>query len=163
MKNFITLTIVLFTFILNAQSDTSLTIEEIKVLHNTQWTGELMYVNYGDGKEVTLETRMQIDIKKNKIVMRTQYVNEPSANSKSTIKLKKNGTYFGNEKLVEKSISADGTLTLVTTYEGRDNNEPATIYNTFVFDGYHFSITKEVLFKDAEKRFIRNKSTYTKL
>lgn len=163
MKTLIKITLVLFTLTLNAQSGTSITMDELNVLDNTKWKGELMYVNYGDGREVTLKTKMQITIKKNKILMSTQYDNEPSANSKSSIKIKKNGTYFGNEKISKKTTSNDGTVTIITSYEGRDNNKPATIYKTYVYDGNSFSVIKEVQFKNTSEKMTRNKYTYTRL
>ncbi|WP_298759545.1 hypothetical protein [uncultured Psychroserpens sp.] len=162
-KHIITIAITVITLTVGAQSKTSITIDELSVLDNTQWTGELMYVNYNDSREVTLKTTMQIQIKGHKILMSTQYDNEPSANSKSTIKLKKNGTYFGNEKIIKKHISEDGKTTLTTFYEGRDANKLAKIYKTYVYDGNNFSVTKEVQFNDDSEKFVRNRYTYTKL
>nr|WP_321234115.1 hypothetical protein [uncultured Psychroserpens sp.] len=163
MKTVLTIVIAFLSLTLNSQSNTSITLEELNQLNNTKWVGELMYVNYGDGQEVTLQTKMQIEIKNNKILMSTQYDNEPSANSQSTIKLKKNGTYFGNEKIISKTISKEGVRTLVTSYEGRDANKPATILKTYTYDDSNFSVTKEVKFKGTSDTFIRNKYTYTKL
>ncbi|WP_299228892.1 hypothetical protein [uncultured Psychroserpens sp.] len=159
------LTVVMLYFSINAMSQTEIriTTEELLVLHNTSWTGELIYVNYSDGKEVTLQTKMQIEIKNDKIIMHTQYDNEPSANSKSTIKLKNNGTHFGKEKIVKKDISKSGTVTLKTKFEGKDDNKPATIMKTYVYDGNHFSVTKEVRFKGSTESLVRNRYTYSKL
>jgi len=163
MKKYITLAIVLITVTLHGQSENTVTNEKVLSLNNTQWVGELMYLDYSNGKETTLKTNMQITTKNNKITMNTQFVYEPSAISKNTIKFKKNGTYFGNEKITNKSVSADGTITVITTCEGRDNNEPPTITKTYNISELYFSVTKEVQFKDAKTKFIRNRSTYIKL
>lgn len=162
MKTLFTIAITIFTLVSTMQSDTSISIEELKALDQTEWVGELMYINYGDGRVVILKTKMQIEIKKDKIIMQTQYINEPSANSKSSIKLKKNGTYFGDEKIIEKTISESGLMTFITEYEGRDANKPAKIIKTYVYDNTKFSVTKEVQFEGASERFVRNAYTYEK-
>jgi len=156
-------TVMSIAFMLMVNAQEPLTIQDFQVLNNTQWKGELMYVNYGDDQEVTLQTTMQITIENNKIVMSTQYGNEPEANSKSSIKLKKKGTYLGNEKIIGTTISKNGTNTLITEYKGRDANKSATIYKTYVFDGSSFSVTKEVQFKGTKEKFVRNKYSYTKI
>jgi hypothetical protein len=163
MKKYITLAIVLVTITVHAQLENSLSNEEISVLNNTQWAGELMYLDYSTGKETTLKTNMQITTKNNKITMNTQYVYEPSANNKNTIKLKKNGTYFGNEKIIEKTVSKDGITTIITVFKGSDNNKPATLFKTYIFSGTAFSVTKEVQFENTKEKLVRNRVTYTKI
>jgi len=163
MKKYITLVIVLVTITAHAQLENTVTNEEISILNNTQWAGELMYLDYSSGKETTLKTNMQITTKNNKITMNTQYVYEPSANNKDTIKLKKNGTYFGNEKIIEKTVSKNGVTTIITTFEANDDNTPATLFKTYVFSGTEFSVTKEVQFENTKEKFVRNRVTYTKL
>ena len=163
MKKYITLAIALVTITAHAQLENLVTNEDISILNNTQWVGELMYLDYSSGIETTLKTKMQITTKNNKITMNTQYVYEPSANNKDTIKLKKNGTYFGNEKIIEKTVSKNGVTTILTTFKARDNNKPATLFKTYIFSGTEFSVTKEVQFENTKERFVRNKLTYTKL
>ena len=162
MKTFTTI-ILIFILLFSTQTEVKVSLEDLKCLDQTEWTGELMYVNYSDGREVTLQTLMQIEIKENDIIMYTQFVDEPSANSKSRVKLKKNGTYFGTEKIISKTTTKDGTTTLVTSYDGKDNNKSATIYKKYMFNEKTFTITTEVLYEDASKKFIRNKYTYNKL
>ena len=62
------------------------TISDFEILDNSQWSGSLMYINYGNEKEVTLRTKMQILIEGNKILINIQYPDEPKANSKESIK-----------------------------------------------------------------------------
>ncbi|MDB4292480.1 hypothetical protein N9954_03680 [Maribacter sp.] len=141
----------------------SINISELEFLDKTSWSGSLMYVNYGDGKEVTLRTTMQIEIKGDKIVMNMQFTDEPGANSKSNIKLKKDGTYFGDEKIIERTNLEDGTLKIVTTFEGDDNNKPATMLKTYLIGKNEFSITKKVNFKNSDEALVRNRYTYSKV
>jgi hypothetical protein len=145
----------------DAQENT-VTIEDFEILNNTKWVGELMYVNYADGQEVTLQTEMQIQVDNNKMTMSTQFGNEPEANSKSSIKLKKKGTYLGSEKIIKKTQLENGTIQVITMFKGRDDNKPATMYKTYKYNSNQFSITKEVQFEDGTNKFIRNRYTYTK-
>lgn len=138
-------------------------ISEINYLNNTKWQGNLMYINYSDGKEVHLKTDMQLHIKGNKIFMLTQYNNEPNANSKGVIKLKKGGTYFGKDKVIEKTQLDNNIIKIVTMYEGRDNNKEATIYKTYLLNEESYNVIKEVQYKDSDEKFIRNKFSYTRI
>ena len=154
---FITLSIAAF-----AQAQQKVNITDFKNLDNTNWTGELMYVNYSDNKEVTLPTTLQIEVKKNKIVFHTKYTYEASENNKSTIKLKKDGTYLGAQKVVNVQRNDDGSMEIETMYEGQDDNKDATMYFTYFFNDKQLSMKKEVEFKDTPGKFVRNQYTYTK-
>lgn len=144
-----------------AYGQDNVNISELEFLNNTSWSGNLMYVNYGDGKEVTLRTTMQVEIKGDKILMRTQFTDEPSANSKSSIKLKNYGTYLGDEKIIAYATLEKGVLKIVTRFKGKDANKPATMYKTYLLSENEFSITKKVQYDDSEEVFIRNRYTYT--
>jgi len=161
MKTIITLliSIAVSTF---AQAQQKVTNSDFESLHNTNWKGELMYVNYSDNKEVTLPTTLKLEVKKNKIIFQTKYTYEESANTKSTIKIKKNGTYLGNQKIINISRNDDGSIKIETMREGRDDNRKATIYITYFFNDTTLSMKKEVEFKDAPGKFVRNQYTYTK-
>jgi hypothetical protein len=161
MKTIITflMSITLATF---AQAQQKVTVSDFTSLDNTNWTGELMYVNYSDSKEVTLPTTLQVEVKNNKIIFRTSYITEESANSKMIIKIKKNGTYLGNEKIIRVEKLGDESMKIETMYEGKDANKEATIYITYFFSNKQFIMKKEVEFKDAPGKFIRNQYTYTK-
>ena len=154
---FITLSIATF-----AQAQQKVNIADFKSLDNTNWTGELMYLDYQDNKEVTLPTTLQIEVKKNKIVFHTKYTYEASENNKSTIKLKKDGTYLGAQKVVNVQRNEDGSMEIETMYEGQDDNKDATMYFTYFFNDKQLSMKKEVEFKDTPGKFVRNKYTYTK-
>ncbi len=141
----------------------TIAISDFQSLNNTSWKGNLMYVNYGDGKEVQLRTTMQIKVKGNKIIRSIQYTDEPSANSESNIIISKDGRYLGKESVVEKIIEKNGDMQLVTRLEGKDNNRPAIMTMTYVITDTTFSVTKKVSYKDSEEVLIRNKFSYSKL
>jgi hypothetical protein len=161
MKTIITflISIMLATF---AQAQQKVSISDFTSLDNTNWTGELMYVNYSDNKETFLPTMLHLEVKNNKIIFQTKYTSEESANNKSTIKIKKGGTYLGNEKIIRVQKSVDGSIEIETMYEGKDNNKEATIYITYFFSNKQLIMKKEVEFKDVPGKFIRNQYMYTK-
>lgn len=146
---------------LNAQ--TKVEISDFEMLNNSNWKGTLMYKNYSDGKEVTLQTTMKITLKKNKVITEIKFPNEPKANSKNTVKLKKGGTYFGDEKVIQKETLEDGSIEIITFYKGNDNGKKAKMYNIYLFNKDIFSITKEVEYIDSKERFIRNKQSYKRI
>jgi len=161
MKTFITLFITItITYFAQAQEKVNMT--DFTCLDNTNWTGELMYVNYSDSKEVTLPTTLEIKVKKNKVVFFTKYPNEKSANGKSSLRLNNDGTYIGNQKITKVNRLANGSMEIETMYEGQDDNRDATMYITYFFSDNQLSMQKEVEFKDTPGKFVRNKYTYTK-
>ncbi|WP_046758746.1 hypothetical protein [Kordia jejudonensis] len=162
MKTIITVCIAIITITVAQAQTQKVTIADFESLDNTNWTGELMYVNYADNKEVILSTLLQLEVKKNKIVFNTKYTSEESANNKSTIKIKKNGTHLDNQKITKVSRFSDGSIQIETRYEGQDANKDAKIYITYFFNDKHLTMKKEVEFKDAPGKFVRNQYTYTK-
>jgi len=151
------------TFTDNIAAQHKVELSDINMLHNTKWEGNLMYVDYSNGKETYLKTKMQLEIKGNKIIMSTQYNDEPKANSKGVIKLKKDGTYLGKEQIIEKSKQENGILKIVTLIEGKDNDKEASIYKTYLFNDSIYTVTKEVQLKGSKEKFIRNKYSYTRI
>ncbi len=156
-------------FLLLTISSNSLTAQntiakaELKQLDNTSWEGILMYVNYSDGKEVFLPTTLQIKIKGAKIIMDTQYTTESSANERGTIKISNDGTQLGEEKIIKKIEGPNDALTLVTEFEGYDDNRPARIVKTYEITTNTFTITKKVFYENTPEPLTRNKYTYSKL
>ncbi len=162
MKTLVNLFIGLI-FLSKAFGQPVLTIEELKSLDNTSWTGNLMYKNYGDNSEVNLRTSMQIKIKGTLILRSIQYTDEPSANFNSKIALKKNGQYFGKERIIEKNYKKDSTLVFATEYKGLDDDRPAVMTTTYELNSAAISITKQVKYTDTAEKLIRNKYTYKRV
>ena len=110
-----------------------LKISDFEILNNTSWEGKLTYKDYQSGELKTVEATMQMAIKNDKIYTNIQYTYEPNKNNSSSVKLKKGGTYYGNEKLISNSLENDHR-TFVTFYEGRDDGKKADIYITHSFN-----------------------------
>ena len=135
---------------------------DFEILNQSSWEGQLTYKDYQSGKLTSIDATMQISISGNKIISDVQYTYEPHKNNKSSVKIKKNGTYYGNEKIISNTMS-DGVRTFVTTYTGRDNNQKATMYITHQFSKNAYKVTKEVQYQDGSERFVRNTYDFTKI
>ena len=156
---------ILFLFFLAhsmMSAQATVNISDLQSIDNSHWEGQLTYKDYGSGKLTSIEATQQIKIEGEKIITSTQYTYEPNENNKSTIKLRKNGNYFGKEKVIRNSIE-NNTRTIVTTYEGRDNNKKATLYITYKFNATEYSVTKEVVPKDGSERFVRNSYNFKRI
>ena len=135
---------------------------DFESMNNTSWKGKLTYKDYQSGKQETIPSTMNLKIEGDKIIYSVQYDYEPNKNNISKVKIKKDGTVFGNEKVIS-FTEENGTKTLVTMYQGKDNGEKADMYVTRVLTDSTYSATKEVQIEGSETRFVRNKYEYTKI
>lgn len=157
---FTTLALLFVTFFTNAQDTVQLS--DFESIHNTNWKGKLTYKDYQSGKQETIPSTMNLKIENDKIIYSIQYGYEPNKNNVSKVKIKKNGTVFGNEKVI--SFTEDnGTKTLVTMYQGRDNEDKADMYMIRVLTDNTYTVTKEVQIEGSKMRFVRNKYEYNKI
>ena len=161
MKTLFT-TLCLFMFTMNSNAKATLKISDFQIIVNSSWTGQLTYKNYQSGKLTSVATTMQIRIEGEKLISTNQYTYEPNKNNKSSVKLKKNGNYFGNEKVLSNSFK-NGIRTFVTTYNGKDNGKKATMYIIRKFNDSSYTVTKEVQLTGSDERFMRNTYEFTKL
>jgi len=157
---FTTIILILSSTTLIAQS--SINQEDFKLLNNTRWEGVLTYKDYSSGKQESIPTKLQIIIKNNRIKSSIQYDYEPNKNYNETVKIKENGTYYGNEKVI-KNMLDKGQRTIITRYNGTDNGKEAIFFNTHIFDSENYTITKEVQLIETKERFVRNKYTFKKV
>lgn len=162
MKNVFTIIITL-CLVTTGVSQSKIDIKDFEILNNTSWKGNLMYKDYTSGKKTVLQTTMQVKVEKNKFITNTQYTFEPEANSREVLKIKKEGTYFGSQKVIKKETSNDGSIKITTSYKGKDNGEKADMYIIYVFNTDQISITKEVQYLNSKERFVRNKQTYKRI
>ncbi|MDJ0645754.1 MAG: hypothetical protein QNJ57_07160 [Flavobacteriaceae bacterium] len=161
MKTTMTLLFNFYLIALSAQA--TISSEDFQILENSAWEGTLTYKNYSDGKAVSIRTTMQVRIEKNKITYTVQYPDEPKENSTLIKRIRKNGSYFGNEKVLKKMRTPEGKMKVITSFEGKDNDQEATMYLIYLFNENELSITKEVQYKNSQKRFIRNSQNYKRI
>lgn len=141
------------------QAQQKMTIADFEFLNNTEWSGNLMYLNYSDNKEVNLPTELKLEIKKNTLIMKTSFPYEPKANGKNRIAIDLENGLFGDERIISID-NEEGSITLITEFEGKDNNRLAVMTKTYVLGKTGLDISKEVAYKGSNSSFIRNKYTY---
>ncbi len=161
MKN-ILITLSILCFGLMVQGQDIIKISDFEFLNNTSWEGTLTYTDYQTGKLTDVDATMQIKIENDKILTQVQYTYEPNKNYKGSIKIRKNGTYFGEEKVLS-FTDENGTKTLITTYRGKDDNRKADMYMTHTMTDSTYSVSKEVVYLDTKERILRNTYNYTKI
>ncbi len=157
---FTTLSIILLVLTTYAQN--TIQLSDFKSINNTNWKGTLTYTDYQSGNLETIDATMQFKIHDDKITTSVQYTYEPNKNYKSSVRIKKNGTYFGNEKVVSFS-DEKGVKIMVTTYRGKDNGKKADMYTTYTLTDKTYSVSKEVVYRDTKERLVRNTYNYTKI
>ena len=156
---------VLFAFISvqSIKAQVKISLDDFQVLNDTSWKGELTYINYQDGKPVSIPSTMQVRITDRAIERDIQYSYEPDKNISSITKIRKKGTHLGKQKVIAKSVESDGSIKLVTTYKGKDDGKKAIMIYTYLFNSDSFKVIKEVQFVGTEERFMRNKYDYKKV
>ena len=99
MKHLSTVFALLFvTLFTNAQDKIQLS--DFESMNNTKWKGHLTYKDYQSGKQEKIPSTMELKIEGDKIIYSIQYDYEPNKNNVSKVKIKKDGTIFGNEKVI---------------------------------------------------------------
>lgn len=161
MKHLTTLIVsLIITLSINAQN--TLKLSDFEILKNTDWKGQLTYTDYQSGSLTSIDANMQIEIKDEYIITNIQYVYEPNKNNTSKVKINKEGTFFGNEKVIS-NTSENGIRTFITSYEGQDDNKKATMFITHIFSENMYQVTKEVQYKNTNERVFRNAYKFEKL
>lgn len=160
---FITAVLIAFISVQSVKAQVTISLDDFKELNNTAWKGELIYINYQDGKPVSIPSTMQIRVTDKALERDIQYSYEPDKNISSVTKIRKKGTYLGKQKVLSKSVESDGSIKLITTYKGKDDNKKATMIYTYLFNNEFFKVTKEVQFEGTEERFMRNTYDYKKI
>jgi hypothetical protein len=164
LKHLTTLSICIAFFIANSiKAQVAISLDDFKILNNTSWEGTLTYLDYKSGELTPVSTTMQITITEKVIEQNIQYTWEPNKNVQAKIKIKKNGTHLGKQKVISKTINDNGTIQLITIAEGKDDNKKATMFYTYEFNSDSYIVLKEVQFKGSNERFMRNTYEYKRL
>lgn len=134
-------------------------IKDLQILTGAQWTGTLLYLDYGSGKTVSIPSNLTVTSSKedkSTWVFEYQYPDEPKANSMETLAISTDGKMFDDATVVEKTNLAEKTIKIVTEKSGTDNDQKALFRFTYLLSKTSFSIKKEVKYDDAPAFFVRN-------
>jgi len=146
----------------NVFAQKQVTLDSFRHLDNSFWSGNLMYINYSDGKEIHINATLEIILTEDGIVQKMAYPDEPNANYTSDIPFKDNGRFFGDEEVIETKLINNQIVELTTYYKGMDNNKKADIYKTYLFGDTRLTITIVVVYKKTKQKMVRNRYTFTK-
>ena len=121
------------------------------------WSGSLLYLDYSSSTEQRIPVEIRFDKPgSRKVLYRIKYPGEAQYNAIEKLKWSRDGRKLNGENIVSRSREADGTLILVTQYDGSDDNRPAEIRMTYSLNKSALEISKDVRFEDEEDFFRRN-------
>lgn len=165
MKTMIFLSTVLFTLSIsyNSLAQTTISSADFKPLIGS-WSGTLTYINYSDGTPFSMPVELRIvPIEEtNNFTFYFSFPDEPHANSEETVSISDNGTMLNGEPVISKHLLEDGNLEIVTESIGTDDDEPATIRETYIIGADVFVTKKDVLFVDQQEWINRNEFNFKK-
>ena len=127
------------------------------------WVGTLTYTDYGSGKPTVIAANASVTLTSdNKIDYTISYPDEPWEDSKSTMKISKDGRLLDGHVVSERITAEDGILIVTTRYRGEDDNRPADIRQTYGLGKMNFYIRKDVQFDDSDTYLQRNTYAFTR-
>jgi hypothetical protein len=164
MKGICTLLFIAFFVTANAQKKGAITQRDLQLLPG-QWTGNLIYTDYKDDSTlVKLKLNLSITATTGEnFSLKSEYTEPNGEIVKDSSSLFINDsasevTYDGEIYSILKVRRTGSQLIIVTTMDGKDNNQDAEIRHTFTISARQFIILKEVRYLDkAEKFFTRHK------
>ena len=138
---------------------------DFKRLTNGQWKGKLTYQDYRSNKKVSILSNLTVtESSEDKLswIFEYKYPDEPKANKKSIVKIRKDGKTLDDETVVERTKLPNETLKIVTTKNGMDNNKPAVFRYIYLINKKTFSIKKEVKYEGTQEFFERNEYSWNR-
>ena len=129
------------------------------------WKGSLTYLDYSSEKKETIKAGVVLRINDtSEYSIGFFYSDEPDHNQTVKYIIKENGSLVNDKKVIEKTRLLDGSLRIVLESRGSDGNDrmQATLRDVLVVGPDSFTISKWVLFDDADEYFERNKYVFSR-
>lgn len=144
----------------NAKVSTS----DLKMLEGSEWVGSLTYLDYSSNKKTSIKSNLKITRGSGKRSWRFEYIypDEPKANSGSDIALSKDGRKVGDKTVIERIRLDDGSIRIVATQQGTDNDRTALFKFTYLIGPKSFSLRKEVQVEGSGLFFERNTYSWSR-
>lgn len=123
------------------------------------WTGTLTYLDYSSGKKTSIKSDLRVGRMEGEAgawSFEYIYPDEPKANGTSVVKLSPDGRILNDQAVLKREKLPDGTIKIVTTKTGTDNDKKALFRFTYLIAPSSFSILKEVKVEGADQFFERN-------
>lgn len=140
-------------------ADAKIKTKDLQILTGAQWSGNLIYLDYGTNKQVSIPSNLTVtQSKEDKLswIFEYKYPDEPKADSKDTVIISKDGSLFDGEKVIERTELGNQTLKIVTEKSGTDNDKNSLFRFTYLIGKNEFSIKKEVKNENTSDFFVRN-------
>ncbi len=132
--------------------------EDFRLIAGSGWKGHLSYLDYSSKALSKIPVEIQVDEPNGRTLgYSIRYPGETQYNSREKIELSRDGRKLNGGLIVARKRDENGDLTLVTIYQGKDDNRRADIRETYTIGGTAFSISKEVRFEGASDYFLRNR------
>ena len=160
-----------FLFVLSAWvgaagQNTVVSADDLKVLEGGRWTGSLTYQDYRSGKRTQIKSDVLIKRKtgeSNSWIFSYEYPDEPKANGISEVAITDGGKGFNGGAVMEiRRNEKDGSILLVTTKPGTDNDRKALFRYSYLIGRDKFSIKKEVQVDGSTEWFTRNEYAWSR-
>jgi len=153
--------LIAFIFSTQIQAQKTVTANDLEPLVG-EWTGSLTYVDYSSNKPYTMPANLSASQgkDKNQLSLMYTYPNEPKANSKGKIKITDGGKKLNNELVLSREVLTDGSVQIITSYTGKDNNKQAMIKGVYILGQSICIIRKEVKYDDTETWLKRNEYSF---
>ncbi|MDH3267675.1 MAG: hypothetical protein OEM46_02355 [Ignavibacteria bacterium] len=165
MKKMIFFSAVLFCLFsrYNSSAQTTISSADFKPLIGS-WSGTLTYLDYQNGEPFSMPVELRIvQIEEtNKFTFYFSFPDEPQANSEETFSISDGGTMLNGEPIISKRLLEDGNLEIVTESMGTNDDQPATIRQTYIIGGDVFVTRKDVQFTGQKEWLNRNEFNFKK-
>ena len=135
--------------------------DDLAVLVDKNWNGELMYVDYANGQETILPVNLNVDHEKEGVfVFNYSYPNEPQADTAEKLKIKGNGTRINGEEFILRG-EENGCPYVLTKKKGYDNNREAHMTMQYTLCPEKLIMEKKVRYAGSKKPgFVRNRYSF---
>ncbi|MBC3874430.1 hypothetical protein [Undibacterium flavidum] len=148
-----------------AQNSNRILVEDMQKIAGTLWRGKLTYLDYSANVLRSIPSNLLVAESKDDSsiwLWSYGYDDEPHANAKDGIKLSADGRQLGDENLIERRVTEDGTLILVTSMSGQDDKRQAQFRFTYTITKNAFTRQKEVKLESGGDYFVRHTYAWTR-
>lgn len=161
------LTVMLFTLLTHAAGAQApaARAEDFVRLTGARWAGELVYLDYGSDRKVSIRSRLTVTRAPGdgpSWVFEYEYPDEPKANGRKVVGLGEGGRTFDGETVVERRALDGGAVRIVTERRGKDDGRDALFRYTYLIGASAFSLKKEVRPEGAPEFFERSTYSWTR-
>ncbi|MEL6135599.1 MAG: hypothetical protein AAFR59_19745 [Bacteroidota bacterium] len=128
------------------------------------WKGTLTYLDYQSGKKVDIPVELKVSkLKEGQYLLEYSFPEEPQANSKSKVKISKDGKKLDKYRVLSREMLDGGKTKVVCLGDGKDDGKKATLFYTYTFYKDEFIMRKDVQYSLGNQQpFFRNEFRFTR-